>query len=147
MSGYLDTLDGKAGSSVMADRGFTVRDLLAEKGVGLNIPPFMQGRKQLLEADIQRGWHIASLRIHVERTIGRIKNYAILKGVLPISMIRIANQILSVCALLTNFQPALIPLPGDSSMWKSNSNPWKVIDYDADSEMTDDDDSDKLVNV
>ena len=145
VSGYLDTLDGKAGSSVMADRGFTVRDLLAEKGVGPNIPPFMQGRKQLSEADIQRGRHIASLRIHVERTIGRIKNYSILKGVLPISMIRIANEIVSLCAWLTNFQPAMIPLPGDSSIEEVEEYFQSLesdYDYDADSEMTDDDDSD-----
>ena len=46
VSGYLDTLDGMAGPSVMADRVFTVWDLLAEKGVGLNIPPFMQAGKK-----------------------------------------------------------------------------------------------------
>ena len=33
VSGYLETLDRKSGASVMADRGFTVRDLLKEKGV------------------------------------------------------------------------------------------------------------------
>ena len=27
----------------MADRGFTVRDLLTKKGVKLNIPPFTKG--------------------------------------------------------------------------------------------------------
>ena len=45
--GFLQTLEGKGGVSVMVDRGFTVRDLLAEMGVNLNIPPFMEGRKQL----------------------------------------------------------------------------------------------------
>ena len=69
VSGYLETLDGKSGASVMADRGFTVRDLLKEKGVDLNIPPFLDNRAQ----DIQRGRSIASLRTHVERVIGRIK--------------------------------------------------------------------------
>ena len=47
VSGFLDTLDDKRGVSVMADRGFTVQDLLQSKGVNLNIPPFMDGRKQL----------------------------------------------------------------------------------------------------
>ena len=31
--GFLNTLEGKGGVSVMADRGFTVGDVLAEKGV------------------------------------------------------------------------------------------------------------------
>ena len=47
VSGYLKTLEGKGGVSVMADRGFTVRDMLAEKGVDINIPPFLEGREQL----------------------------------------------------------------------------------------------------
>ncbi len=101
----MNTLDDKAGVSVMADRGFTIR---AEKDVELNIPPFMEGRQQLPAEEIQRGRRIAALRIHVERVIGRIKNFAILKGTLPISMIRVANQIVSVCAWLTNFQPVLL---------------------------------------
>ena len=103
VSGFLDTLDNKSGVSVMADRGFTVCDELASKGVSLNIPPFMEGRKQLSAEDVERGRHIAALRIHVERVIGRIKNFSILGGTLPISMIRIPNQIVSVCAYLTNF--------------------------------------------
>ena len=140
VSGYLQTLDGKSGVSVMADRGFTVRDMLAEKGVDLNIPPFMEGREQLPADEVKRGRSIASLRIHVERAIGRIKNYTILKGTLPITMIRIANQIVSVCAWLTNFQPALIPLPSDSGMEDEVDNYFQSMedsDYDADSEASD----------
>lgn len=40
-SGLLDLLE--EGDHVMADRGFTVRDLLTEKGVKLNIPSFTKG--------------------------------------------------------------------------------------------------------
>ena len=44
VSGYLDTLEGV---SVMADHGFTVRDLLADQGIALNIPPFLDGKSYL----------------------------------------------------------------------------------------------------
>lgn len=141
VSGYLDTLTDKHGVSVMADRGFTVRDLLAKKGVDLNIPPFMDGRQQLSVEDIQRGRQITSLRIHVERTIGHIKNYAILKGTFPITMIRLANQIVSLCAWLTNFQPALIPVASDFSEEEEVDNYFENLedsDYDAGSELSDD---------
>ena len=43
----------------MADRGFTVRDVVEKKGVHLNIPPFMENRQQLPEQEIQRGRKIA----------------------------------------------------------------------------------------
>ena len=143
VSGYLQTLDGKEGVSIMADRGFTIRDLLKEKGIRLNIPPFMDGKRQFSPEEIQSGRGIASLRIHVERVIGRIKNFAILKSTLPITMVRLANQIVSVCAWLTNFQPALIPLPGDHCDEEVDKyfQSLQECDYDADSEMSGDEDS------
>ncbi len=88
--------------SVMADRGFTIKDQLEPLGVALNIPSFLDGRKQLDAAEVQTTRSIASVRIHVERCIGRIKNFAILRPTLPISMARIANQVVSVCAWLTS---------------------------------------------
>ena len=115
VSGFLKTLEGKYDISVMADRGFTIKDQLGELRVELNIPPFLDGRTQLPPEDIKRGCSIASLRIHVERAIGRIKNFAILKGKFPLSMIWLLNQVVCVCAWLTNFQPVLVPPPMEAS--------------------------------
>ena len=95
----------------MADRGFTIKDMLKDIGIELNIPPFMEGRAQLPVKEVQEGRRIASVRIHVERAIGRMKNFAILQGTFPISMSRIVNQVVCVCAFLTNFMPALVPPP------------------------------------
>ena len=63
-------LEQKDGIAIMADQGFTVKDMLKEIGVELNIPPFMEGRKQLLAMEVQEGRHIASVRIHVEVLLG-----------------------------------------------------------------------------
>lgn len=71
--GFLDTLVGKSGSSIIADRGFTIRDTLRDLGVDLNIPPFLENRGQLPATKVKAGRQIASLRIHVERAIGRIE--------------------------------------------------------------------------
>ena len=133
-SGFVDKLQGKPGVSIMADRGFTVKDQLAAVGATLNIPPFMQGRKQLPADDVFRGRQIASLRIHVERVIGRIKNYSILKNTLPITMARIANQIVAVCAWLVNFQPVLIPPPPDSDHNEDDVQQYFELYYGTDSE-------------
>ena len=85
--------------------------MLKDIGIELNIPPFMEGRSQLPAKEVQEGRRIASVRIHVERAIGRMKNFAILQGTFPISMSRIINQVVCVCAFLTNFMPALVPPP------------------------------------
>ena len=107
-SGFLQTLADKPGVSIMADRGFTVRDMLKELDIELNIPPFLQGRVQLPSEEVQKGRKIASLHIHVERAIGRIKTFTILKQTILISMARL---IVCVCAFLSNFHPALVTLP------------------------------------
>lgn len=111
MSGFLKVLEDMPGVSIMADRGFTIKDVLKELNVELNMPPFLEGQKQLPAEKVQEGRTISSLRIHVERAIGKIKNYSILKETIPINLARLTNQIVHVCAFLSNFQPALVPPP------------------------------------
>ena len=103
--GILDILE--PGDSVMADRGFDIEEDLILRGVGLNIPPFMRGKKQLSENEVVTTRRIASLRIHVERAMGRIKNYHIFDRALPATMTTIADRIFFVCCMLTNFQSPL----------------------------------------
>ena len=86
---------------------FTIRDLLHNINVDLNIPAFLNEKQ--FSADVDKSRKIASVRIHVERAIGRIKTFQILKGIISLSMARITNQIIFVCAFLTNFLPALVP--------------------------------------
>ena len=83
-SGLVEKL--QYGDCIMGDRVFKIQEMLASKGVSVNVPPFMnesghfEGR-QLLETR-----RIATLRIHVERAIERIKNYHILDFV-PITFL------------------------------------------------------------
>ena len=105
-SGFLRLL--QSGDEVMADRGFTIEDILTPLGVGLNIPPFLSSRQQLDPSEVVETQQIASLRIHVERAIRRVKEYDILAGVMPASLAGSANQVWTVCCLLTNFQNPLI---------------------------------------
>ena len=140
-SGFLTKLEDKPGISIMADRGFTIKDLLQNLGIKLNLPPFMEGRSQLPAQEVQEGRTIAHLRIHVERAIGRIKTFNILCGTLPISLARLANQIVCVCALLSNFQPALVPpatIPPDSDIEDYFEGlPNSESEYNADTECSD----------
>lgn len=141
ISGFVDTLKDKPGISIMADRRFTIQDQLKPLGVNLNIPPFMEGRKQLPAEEVLKGGQIASVRIHVERAIGRIKNFSILKEMPPLSMSRFVNQIVCVCAWLVNFQPAVVPLPECEQSDKEVESHFQSVyesDYDADQEDSED---------
>jgi len=39
----------------MADRGFTIKDMLKELNIELNLPSFVEGRKQLPAEEVQGG--------------------------------------------------------------------------------------------
>ena len=58
--------------------------------------------------DADKTQNIASLRIHVERAINKIKNFHIWDGVLPLSLFGIVNQMWTVCAFLCNVQEPII---------------------------------------
>ena len=51
---------------------------------------------------------IASLRIHVERAIRRVKEYHFFDSDVPLSNLGSVNQLYSIACLLTNFQGPLI---------------------------------------
>ena len=76
--------------SVMADKGFTIEDLLP-LGVYLNIPPF-SGKLAQMPADQV----VLTLRIHVERAINKIKKNIYLGRCFTIEVC-LANQITFLC--------------------------------------------------
>ena len=106
-SGILDLLDRS--DSVMAGRGFDIKDDLIMRGVHLNMPPFLRGKKQFKENELIITHRIASLRIHVERAMERIKNFHIFDRSLPVHMTDVADRLFFVCCALTNFHPPLCP--------------------------------------
>lgn len=105
-SGVLDLL--QVGHNVMVDCGFDI-SAIVPAGVTVNMPPFLAGRDQMTAAETEETMSIASVRIHVEHAIGCIKTYHILDGTLPNTLSPYTTQISTVCGLLTNFLPPLLP--------------------------------------
>ena len=65
LSCLIDLLE--AGDDVMADKRFTIKKVLNEKQVTLNIPPFLSSKKQFTPSEIKETEQIAKLRIHIKR--------------------------------------------------------------------------------
>ena len=100
-SKFIDLVE--EGDDIMADRGFNIRHLLLPKKATLNIPSFSHGKKLSVKA-VRRSRNIATVRIHVERAIRRMKTFKILSGIIPLKLRYSLNQIV---AALCNLQERL----------------------------------------
>ncbi|XP_028393230.1 uncharacterized protein LOC114541973 [Dendronephthya gigantea] len=104
-SGFLDHLE--AGDVVMADKGFNIQDLLALKEAKLLAPPLLRkGNVSAVTSTQTR--RVATIRVHIERMIRKLKCFTILKGAFPLTMKPHVNSIIAVCAALVNLQPSCI---------------------------------------
>ena len=107
-SGLVDEMLWDEKDSIMADRGFTVADLFQPLKVDLNIPAFLEGRAQFSEHEVVESQTIASVRIHVERAIQRVKKFKQIRNEIPLTLHGTINQIWTVSCLLCNLMPPLI---------------------------------------
>ena len=88
----------------MADslRGFDIEEFLIPLGVKLNIPPFLRGKTQFDHSELVQTRRIASLRIHVERAMERIKNFHIFDRILPVTLTGVADGMFYLCCFMRN---------------------------------------------
>lgn len=105
-SGFMDFLE--EGDAVMADRGFDMEDLCDEKGVDLLIPAFIRGRASFTARELLLSKSIAESRVFVECFIGKIREFRLVRWMIPNSMLPIASDLVKVCAFLVNFQAPFI---------------------------------------
>ena len=105
-SGFLDILEPF--DQVMADRGFKIKTDLAMKQCTLCIPPSAaKGTQMVSRSAVKETSNIANVRIYVEQAIKRMKEFRILKTQLPILYLPIINDIVCICAALTNLKRPL----------------------------------------
>jgi hypothetical protein len=78
-SGFLSLI--KPGDQILADKGFPgIQQELSQRKCTLTMPPFATN-PQFSREEVLRGYSIASVRIHVERSIQRIKIFKVLEHV------------------------------------------------------------------
>ncbi|XP_065282697.2 uncharacterized protein [Dermacentor albipictus] len=106
-SGFLELL--KPGDLVLSDKGFPrIRTEVEGKGAVLLMPPFNTNGGQMSQEDMDMTYQIASVRIHVERVIRRLKTYRILSNTVPLTLVPHMKKIAAVCAALVNMEPPII---------------------------------------
>ena len=96
------------GDAMMADRGWTCANWLARRGVRLVSPHFLNGKSQMSIPELVESVCIARVRIHVERCMGRIKQWLFLKQEVPLVYWNSISDIFQVCARLVLFWPPLL---------------------------------------
>ena len=96
------------GFMVLFDKGFNVQDLFLSLQVKCVLPPFVRSKRQFTRSEVYQGKRIARARIHVERVMGRLKEFRLLNHVLPINMIDLCDHIWNVAGAIVNMQPALV---------------------------------------
>ncbi|CAN7938085.1 unnamed protein product, partial [Ixodes hexagonus] len=97
------------GDQILADKGFTIEDMLPH-GVKRSLPSFRKQKKQLSEVEVVYSRRLSKLRIHVERSIRRVKCFRFLKYI-PSPIFARSNcidNILTAIAGICNLQPSLI---------------------------------------
>ena len=93
---------------MLADRGFLISEDLGARGAPLAIPSFKKVKKQLSMMEVEFCRRLSRVRIHVERAMERIKNFKIISGILPLKLVPQADNILLICAALSNLQGRLV---------------------------------------
>ena len=105
------------GDLILADRGFTIEESAGMYCARVKMPPFTKGKKQLSQMEVETSRQLSSVRIHVERVIGVLRQkYTILEGKIPINMLMTAasgnstiDKIVVVCSALCNCCDSVVP--------------------------------------
>lgn len=99
------------GMCVMADRGFKHVELYLRKmGVLLVQPPSVVSGAKLSKTEANETKQIASLRIHIERVIRRLREFNMLKlhACLNLSLVKVLDDVITIACGLINLQDSLI---------------------------------------
>lgn len=106
------------GDTVLADRGFDIKELVGFYCATIAVPTSMKGKKQLSGIEVEQTRCIANVRIHVERVIGNLRQkYSFLSTMQAIDhlipreerSICTLDMVVTVCCALTNICNSVVP--------------------------------------
>lgn len=91
-------------TQIMYDKGFQLTNECASRFISVSVPPARKGTAQMTPGEIVKTKKIANMRILVEQVIRRLKLFQILSTELSISLIKSFDDILIICAALSNMR-------------------------------------------
>lgn len=92
---------------VLADRGFNLNDVLPDN-ISIRYPPFRRGKTQFSANEAKATKVIAHARIHIERVIGRIKEFRIFQSPVPLDFVDVIDHIFTICSAVVNLNPEIV---------------------------------------
>lgn len=98
-SGVINLL--KPEMAIVADRGFLIDDIVPCK---VCRPAFLSGRPQMSASEVRETQSKARQRVHVERSIRRVKEHKFFDSVVPLRAFGNVSQLYTVACLLTNYE-------------------------------------------
>lgn len=106
---FIKTL--KSGMVVMADRGFKhVEQYLKKSNISLVRPPSVETGVKMTKSEAKLTKQIASLRIHIERIIRRLREFYMLRphSCINLKFLKILDEIMIIACALINLQGSLV---------------------------------------
>lgn len=97
--------------TIMADKGFLIEEECEDNFIRLLRPPFLKNKDCLSEKEAEDNRKIAGARVHVERSIQRLKIFKILKTKYPFRRIHEVEDVMTIIAGIVNLSN---PILGDT---------------------------------
>ena len=88
------------GYSVLFDKGFNVQDLFLQYKVTARTPPLIRSERQFSPSEVAVRKRIARARVHIERVIGRLKEFRLLDHTSLLNLVDLVDEIwINSCAI------------------------------------------------
>ena len=88
------------GYYVLFDKGFNVQDLFLQYKVTARTPPLIRSKRQFSPSEVAVRKRIARARVHIERVIGRLKEFQLLDHTSPLNLVDLVDEIwINSCAI------------------------------------------------
>ena len=95
--------------SILTDRGFNAKEEVSALEAKLKIPSLTKGKEQLSDDEVDSSRRLSSVQIHVERVIGRIKQFRLVQVTLPLTQIDLLDDIMVIACGLVSMNNSVVP--------------------------------------